>query len=147
MDPRYEAGMKVRREVLGDAHVDRASANATDFSRPFQEMITRSAWGEVWTREGLDRRTRSCITLAVLTALRAENEIPMHVRAAINNGLTPEEIREVIMHTAVYAGVPAANSAIALAQKTLEDEPGGPTAADHARDSGITGGPGHDGPG
>ena len=118
---RYEAGMKVRREVLGDAHVDRATADATDFSRPFQEMITRSAWGEVWTREGLDRKTRSCITLAILTALRAENEIPMHVRAAINNGLTPDEIREVIMHTAVYAGVPAANSAIALAQKTLDE--------------------------
>ena len=81
-DPRYEAGMKVRREVLGDEHVDRATANATDFSRPFQEFITRSAWGEAWTRPGLDRKTRSCITLAILTALRAENEIPMHVRAA-----------------------------------------------------------------
>ena len=107
-DPRYEAGMKVRREVLGDEHVDRATANATDFSRPFQEFITRSAWGEAWTREGLDRRTRSCITLAVLTALR--------------NGLTPEEIREVLIHTAVYAGVPAANSAFALAQKVLDEQ-------------------------
>jgi 4-carboxymuconolactone decarboxylase len=121
MDPHYEAGMKVRREVLGDEHVDRATADATDFSRPLQEMITRAAWGEVWTRDGLDRRTRSCITLAVLTALRAENEIPMHVRAALTNGLTPEEIREVIMHTAVYAGVPAGNSAIAIAQKTLDE--------------------------
>jgi 4-carboxymuconolactone decarboxylase len=121
-DPRYEAGMKVRREVLGDAHVDRATANATDFSRPFQEFITRAAWGEAWTRPGLDRRTRSVITLSVLTALRAENEIPMHVRAALRNGLTPEEIREVLIHTAVYAGVPAANSAFALAQKVL-DEP------------------------
>jgi 4-carboxymuconolactone decarboxylase len=120
-DPRYEAGMKVRREVLGDAHVDRATANATDFSRPFQEFITRAAWGEAWTRPGLDRRTRSVITLAVLTALRAENEIPMHVRAAIRNGLTPEEIREVLIHTAVYAGVPAANSAFALAQKVLDE--------------------------
>ena len=120
-DPRYEAGMRVRREVLGDEHVDRATANATDFSRPFQEYITRAAWGDVWTRPGLDRRTRSAITLAVLTALRAENEIPMHVRAAIRNGLTPDEIREVILHTAVYAGVPAANSAIALAQKTLQE--------------------------
>jgi 4-carboxymuconolactone decarboxylase len=118
---RYAEGMKVRREVLGDEHVDRAAANATDFSRPFQEFITRAAWGEAWTREGLDRRTRSCITLAILTALRAENEIPMHVRAAITNGLTPEEIREVILHAAVYAGVPAANSAIALAQKTLQE--------------------------
>jgi len=121
-DPRYEAGMKVRREVLGDEHVDRATANATDFSRPFQEFITRSAWGEAWTREGLDRRTRSCITLAVLTALRAENEIGMHVRAALRNGLTPDEIREVLIHTAVYAGVPAANSAIAIAQKTLQEQ-------------------------
>ena len=121
MDERYEAGMKVRREVLGDEHVDRATANATDFSRPFQEFITRAAWGEAWTREELDRRTRSCVTLAVLTALRAENEIPMHVRAAIRNGLTPDEIREVILHTAVYAGVPAGNSAIALAQRTLQE--------------------------
>ena len=121
-DPRYEAGMKVRREVLGDAHVDRAAANATDFSRPFQEFITRAAWGEAWTRPGLDRRTRSVITLSVLTALRAENEIPMHVRAALRNGLTPEEIREVLIHTAVYAGVPAANSAFALAQKVLDEQ-------------------------
>ena len=117
----YEEGMKVRREVLGDEHVDRATANATEFSKPFQEMITRTAWGEVWTRDGLDRKTRSCITLAILTALRAENEIPMHVRAAKRNGLTDEEILEVLIHTAVYAGVPAANSAIALAQKTLDD--------------------------
>src|SRR3954464_11511888 len=118
---RYEAGLKVRREVLGDAHVDRALDNATEFTKPFQEYITRAAWGEAWTRDGLDRRTRSCITLAILTALRAENEIPMHVRAAITNGLTPDEIREVILHTAVYAGVPAANSAIALAQETLQE--------------------------
>jgi 4-carboxymuconolactone decarboxylase len=121
-DPRYEAGMKVRREVLGDEHVDRATANATDFSRPFQEFITRCAWGEAWTRPGLDRKTRSCITLAILTALRAENEIPMHVRAALRNGLTAEEILEVLIHTAVYAGVPAANSAVAIAQRTLEED-------------------------
>jgi 4-carboxymuconolactone decarboxylase len=120
-DPRYEAGMKVRREVLGDEHVDRATANATDFSRPFQEFITRSAWGEAWTRPGLDRRTRSCITLAVLTALRSEGEIAMHVRAALRNGLEPDEIREVLIHTAVYAGVPAANSAFAIAQRTLQE--------------------------
>ena len=118
---RYEAGMKVRREVLGDEHVDRATANATDFSRPFQEFITRAAWGEAWTRPGLDRRTRSVITLSVLTALRAENEIPMHVRAAIRNGLTPEEIREVLIHTAVYAGVPAANTAFGIAQRVLAE--------------------------
>jgi 4-carboxymuconolactone decarboxylase len=120
-DPRYEAGMKVRREVLGDEHVDRATANATDFSRPFQDFITRSAWGEAWTRPGLDRRTRSCITLAVLTALRSEGEIAMHVRAALRNGLEPDEIREVLIHTAVYAGVPAANSAFAIAQRTLQE--------------------------
>src|SRR3954468_7108163 len=120
-DERYEAGMQVRREVLGDEHVDRATADATDFSRPFQEFITRGAWGDVWTRPGLDRRTRSVITLSVLTALRAENEIPMHVRAAIRNGLTPDEIREVLIHTAVYAGVPAANSAVALAKDALEN--------------------------
>jgi 4-carboxymuconolactone decarboxylase len=121
LDGGVKLGMEVRREVLGDAHVDRATENATDFTRPFQEMITRSAWGEVWTRDGLDRKTRSCITLAILTALRAENEIPMHVRAALRNGLTADEIREVLIHTAVYAGVPAANSAFALAQKTLEE--------------------------
>ena len=120
-DPRYEAGMKVRREVLGDEHVDRALTNATDFSRPFQEFITRSAWGEAWTRPGLDRRTRSCITLALLTALRSEGEIAMHVRAALRNGLEPDEIREVLIHTAVYAGVPAANSAFAIAQRTLQE--------------------------
>src|SRR5919201_4352113 len=120
-DERYDAGMKVRREVLGDEHVDRATANATDFSRPFQEFITRAAWGEAWTRPGLTRRERSMVTLAVLTALRAENEIPMHVRAALRNGLTADEIREVLIHTAVYAGVPAANSALALAQKTLAE--------------------------
>ena len=121
-DPRYDAGMKVRREVLGDEHVDRATANATDFSRPFQEFITRSAWGEAWTRDGLDRKTRSCITLAVLTALRAENEIPMHVRAALRNGLTPDEIAEVLLHTAVYAGVPAANTAFGVLRRVLAEQ-------------------------
>ena len=120
-DEQLEQGFKTRREGLGDEHVDRATANATDFSRPFQEFITRGAWGDVWTRDGLSRRERSIVTLSVLTALRAENEIPMHVRAALRNGLTAEEIREVILHTAVYAGVPAGNSAIALAQKTLDD--------------------------
>src|SRR3954452_15048905 len=120
-DDLYDAGMTVRREVLGDAHVDRAVANTTDFTAPFQEFITRYAWGEVWPREGLDRRTRSMITLAALTALRAENEIGMHVRAAITNGLTPDEIAEVLLHTAVYAGLPASNAAFAIAQKTLAE--------------------------
>ena len=120
-DPRYEAGMKVRREVLGDEHVDRAMAGATDFTRPFQEFITRAAWGEAWTRPGLERRERSIITLAVLTALRAENEIPMHVRAALRNGLTPEEIREVIIHTALYAGIPQGNAAFRHVEATLRE--------------------------
>ncbi|MFG1928099.1 4-carboxymuconolactone decarboxylase [Cryptosporangium sp. NPDC048952] len=122
MSDRYEAGMKVRREVLGEAHVDRATANTTEFTADFQDFITRYAWGEIWTREGLDRRTRSCMTLSLLVALRAENEIPMHVRAARRNGLTPDEIKEVFLHAAVYAGVPAANSAFAIAQKVLAEE-------------------------
>jgi 4-carboxymuconolactone decarboxylase len=120
-ESRHEQGMRTRREVLGDAHVDRAVAGTTDLTAPFQDFITRYAWGEVWTRPGLDRRMRSAITLTALTALRAENEIAMHVRAAIGNGLTPEEIGEVILHTAVYAGVPAANAAFAVAQRTLAE--------------------------
>ena len=124
-DPIHEAGMAVRREVLGDAHVDRAIEATTPFTAPFQEFITRVAWGEVWTREGLDRRTRSCITLAVLTALGRENEIALHVRAALRNGLTPAEIGEVLLHTAVYAGVPAANAAFAIAQRVLDEEGAG----------------------
>ncbi|HEY2600732.1 MAG TPA: 4-carboxymuconolactone decarboxylase [Thermoleophilaceae bacterium] len=116
-----EQGMKVRREVLGDEHVDRAVEGTTPFSEPFQEFITRYAWGDVWARPGLDRKTRSCITLAALVSLRAENEIAMHVRAALRNGLTPEEIGEVILHTAVYAGLPAANAAFAIAQEVIEE--------------------------
>jgi 4-carboxymuconolactone decarboxylase len=121
-DELHDAGMDVRRAVLGDAHVDRAVAGTTEFSRPFQEFITKMAWGSVWTREGLGRRERSMITLAVLTTLRAEDELAMHVRAALRNGLTAEEIREVLLHTAVYAGVPQANSAIARAQQVLQEE-------------------------
>jgi 4-carboxymuconolactone decarboxylase len=117
-----ETGLRTRREVLGDAHVDRALAGATDFSRPFQEFITLYAWGDVWTRPGLDRRTRSVATLSALVALKAENEIPMHVRAAIRHGLSPEEIAEVLLHTAVYAGLPAANAAFAVAQRTLRED-------------------------
>jgi 4-carboxymuconolactone decarboxylase len=120
-DPLHAAGMAVRREVLGDEHVDRAVANTTDFTEPFQDFITKMAWGSVWTREGLDRRERSMITLAVLTALRCEDELAMHVRAALRNGLTADEIREVLLHTAVYAGVPSANSAFARAQQVLRD--------------------------
>jgi 4-carboxymuconolactone decarboxylase len=111
----------VRREVLGDEHVDRVLGGASEYGAPFQEYLTRVAWGEVWARPGLDRRARSCITLALLTALHAENELAMHVRAAIRNGVTPEEIREVIIHTALYAGIPAANAAFAIAEATLRD--------------------------
>ena len=115
-------GERTRREVLGDEHVDRAQERASDFTRPFQDFITRYAWGEVWSRPGLDRRARSMITLAALTAVRAEGELELHVRAALRNGLTPEEIAEVLLHTAVYAGVPAANAAFAIAQRVLEEE-------------------------
>jgi 4-carboxymuconolactone decarboxylase len=118
-DPLHDAGMEVRRAVLGDEHVDRAVANTTDFTAPFQEFITKMAWGSVWTRDGLQRRERSMITLAVLTALRCEDELAMHVKAALRNGLSADEIREVLLHTSVYAGVPAANSAFARAQEVL----------------------------
>jgi 4-carboxymuconolactone decarboxylase len=117
-----EEGMTVRREVLGDAHVDRAVAATTPFTAPFQELITRYAWGEVWSRPGLDRRTRSCVTLAMLVVLRCEDELAMHVRAALQGGLRPEEIQEVLLHAAVYAGVPAANAAFAVAQRVLREE-------------------------
>jgi 4-carboxymuconolactone decarboxylase len=112
--------MQTRREVLGDEHVDRAVAGTTEFTAPFQDFITRYAWGEIWNRPGLTRPQRSMVTLAVLTALGRHEELAMHVRAALRNGLTPEEIREVLLHTAVYAGVPAANSAFAIAKSTIE---------------------------
>jgi 4-carboxymuconolactone decarboxylase len=117
----HATGMSVRRGVLGDAHVDRAVAGTTPFTQPFQDFITRTAWGDVWARPGLDRRTRSIVTLTALTAIRAEGEIAMHVRAAITNGLTPDEIGEVLLHTAVYAGVPAANAAFKIANETLAE--------------------------
>jgi 4-carboxymuconolactone decarboxylase len=117
----FERGMTVRREVLGDEHVDRAIARTTAFTEPFQDFITRTAWGDVWARPGLDRRTRSIITLTALTAIRAEDEIGMHVRAAIGNGLTPEEIAETIIHAAIYAGLPAANAAFRVAQDVLAE--------------------------
>jgi 4-carboxymuconolactone decarboxylase len=119
--PSDDPGERTRREVLGDEHVDRAQARTTDFTRPFQELISRYAWGDVWNRPGLDRRARSMITLAALTSLRAEHELELHVRAALRNGLTQEEIAEVLLHTAVYAGVPAANAAFAIAQRVLEE--------------------------
>ncbi|MFJ4655752.1 4-carboxymuconolactone decarboxylase [Nocardia sp. NPDC088792] len=121
MSERAEQGMAVRRDVLGDAHVDRAVAATTEFTRPFQEYITEAVWGSIWTRDGLDRRTRSCITLAVLTALGRHEEIAMHVRAALGNGLTAAEIAEVLLHTGAYAGVPAANAAFAIGQRVLAE--------------------------
>lgn len=121
-DDAYEQGMSVRREVLGDAHVDRAIERTSELTAPFQEFITRYAWGSVWSRPGLDRATRSAITLAVLAALGRENEIEMHIRGALRNGLTEAQIGEVLLHTAVYAGVPAANAAFAIAQRVLEEE-------------------------
>ena len=114
--------MRVRREVLGEAHVDRANARTTDFTRDFQELITRYAWGEIWTRPGLDRRTRSCITLTALTANGQHGELALHVRAARRNGLSEEEIKEVLLQCAIYCGIPAANAAFAVAQRVLEEE-------------------------
>jgi len=119
-EDRHEQGMRIRREVLGDAHVDRAVAGTTDFTQPWQDFITETAWGTIWARDGIDRRSRSMITLAVLTALGREHEIAMHVRAALTNGLTREEIAEVLLHTSVYAGVPAANRAFAIAQAVFD---------------------------
>jgi 3-oxoadipate enol-lactonase/4-carboxymuconolactone decarboxylase len=118
----HRAGMAVRRAVLGDAHVDRATAGATPFTAPFQDLITRYAWGEIWTRPGLDRRTRSCVTLTALVAGGHHDELAMHVRAARNNGLTHEEIQEVLLQSAIYCGVPAANTAFAIADRVLAEE-------------------------
>ena len=117
----YERGMSTRREVLGDEHVNRAIERTTDFTADFQDLITRYAWGEIWARPGLDRRTRSCITLTALVALGREEELAMHVRAALRIGLTPDEIKEVLLHSAVYCGVPAANGAFVVAQKVLDE--------------------------
>lgn len=118
----YEDGMKVRREVLGDEHVDRATTDATELTREFQELITRYAWGDIWSRPGLDRRLRSCITLTALVAHGHFAELELHVRAALRNGLTPDEIKEVLLHCAIYCGVPAANHAFAVAQRVLAEE-------------------------
>lgn len=122
-DDRYEAGMRVRREVLGDAHVDRATDAVTDLTRDFQRFITETAWGSVWTRPGLDRRSRSMITLTALIARGHHDELAMHVRAALRNGLTREEIAEVILQSAIYCGVPDANAAFRVASRVLDEEP------------------------
>ena len=118
----YEEGMRVRREVLGDGHVNNATDRTTDFTADFQDLITRYAWGEIWTRPGLDRRTRSCITLTALVALGHFDELAMHIRAALRNGLTADEIKEVLLQTAIYCGVPAANHAFTVAQRVLAEE-------------------------
>ncbi|WP_281182132.1 4-carboxymuconolactone decarboxylase [Aldersonia kunmingensis] len=118
----YDEGMAVRREVLGDAHVDRAIANTTDFTADFQDFITRYAWGEIWTRPGLDRKSRSMITLTALIARGHHEELAMHVRAARRNGLTADEIKEVILQSAIYCGVPDANSAFRIAAEVLAAE-------------------------
>lgn len=123
-DDRYERGMGVRREVLGDAHVDAALAGGSPLTSDFQELITRYAWGEVWARPGLDRRTRSCITLTALVAGGHDGELALHLRAARGNGLTWDEIKEVLLQAAIYCGVPAANSAFAVAQRVQEEEGG-----------------------
>jgi len=125
-DPGHDEGMRVRREVLGDAHVDRAIERTTDFTADFQDLITRYAWGEIWARPGLDRRTRSMITLTALVALGREEELAMHVRAALGNGVTSAEIAEVLLQCAIYCGVPAANGAFAVAQRVLDEETGTP---------------------
>ena len=118
---RAAQGMTVRREVLGDEHVDRAVAATTPLTEPFQDFITRYAWGEIWSRPGLSRAERSMITLTALVVLRQEEELAMHLRAALRNGLTPDQISEVLLHTAVYAGVPAANRAFAVARQVLAE--------------------------
>ena len=118
----HARGMEVRRAVLGDAHVDRAVERTTPFTGAFQDFITRYAWGDVWSRPGLDRRTRSIVTLTALVATGREHELEMHLRAALRNGLTPDEIGEVLLHCAVYCGVPAANGAFAIAQRVIEED-------------------------
>jgi 3-oxoadipate enol-lactonase/4-carboxymuconolactone decarboxylase len=117
----YDEGMRVRREVHGDAHVDDALERTTDFTREFQDLLTRYAWGEIWTRPGLDRKTRSCITITALVALNRTEELALHIRSALGNGLTPDEIKEVLLQSAIYLGVPAANSAFAIAERVLDE--------------------------
>ena len=119
-DDQTDRGMKIRRKVLGDAHVDRAQAAATQFTADFQDLLTRYAWGEIWTRPGLDLKTRSCITVAMLVALNRPEELALHVRGAFNNGVTREELREVLLQSAVYCGVPAANAAFKVASELLD---------------------------
>ena len=129
----FDRGMEIRRKVLGDAHVDRSEDARTSLNADFQDFLTRYAWGEIWSRPGLDLRTRSCITVAMLVALNHPEELALHLRAALRNGVTPEELREVLLHTAVYCGLPAARSAFVVAQNVLGDlgyePPGGLSSA------------------
>jgi 4-carboxymuconolactone decarboxylase len=119
---RHVKGMKVRRAVLGDAHVDRARAKENDFNAPFQDLITRYAWGEIWSRPGLPRKTRSMITVAMMVAMNRSEELKLHLRAAANNGVTRKEIQEVLLQSAIYCGVPAANSAFHMAEEVFAEE-------------------------
>ena len=121
-DKLYDDGMKIRRAVLGDAHVDKAEANKTDFDKDFQEYITSNAWGAVWGRPGLTKRERSLITIALLAALGHEEELAMHIRATKNTGATEDDVKEVLLHTAVYAGVPVANGAIKIAKEIFSNK-------------------------
>ena len=121
-EEKYETGVQVRRAVLGDAHVDRAEANKTEFDAGFQRFITETAWGSVWAGDTLDRRQRHLVTIALLAGLGKEKELALHIRATRNTGVTPEEVREVLMHVAIYAGVPAANSAFAIAKEIFAQQ-------------------------
>jgi 4-carboxymuconolactone decarboxylase len=121
-DDRRERGMSVRRQVLGEEHVDAAVERTSDFTAEFQDLITRYAWGEIWDRPGLDRRTRSAITLTALVARGQSDELELHIRAALRNGLTRDEIKEILLQSAIYCGVPAANSAFAVAQRVLQEQ-------------------------
>lgn len=124
-DQRYDNGMAMRRAVLGDAHVDRAQASISDFNAEFQHLITRYAWGEIWTRPGLPRQTRSLMTICMLVALNREEELKLHLRAAANNGVSRDQIKEALLQAAIYCGVPAANAAFAIAQKVFAEMDGG----------------------
>ena len=120
-DDLYDTGLEVRKAVLGEAHVERSTQRATDFDRDFQALITRTAWGSIWTRPGLDRRTRSMLTIAMLAALGHEEELALHIRATRNTGVTQDEVKEILMQVAVYAGVPAGNSAFRLAKQVYAE--------------------------
>jgi len=122
MTDEKKRGMQVRREVLGDEYVDRAEASRTPLTDEFQDLITRYAWGEIWARPGLDRRTRSCITVGLLVALNRDDELALHIRAALRNGVTADELKEILLHTTIYCGVPAANSAFRVAARVLAEE-------------------------